>query len=112
MIDFNLNKGYPTKNNDIELLLQQIDILFDTKPKSVLGDWNYGTSYENYLYKLDLSAEDIKNIVLGDISSLDLLGYNPNVEVYILQGTENDIILVDITLTGKGESYNRTYKIT
>lgn len=111
MIDFNLEEGTPIKNNDRDLLLQQIDLLFDTKPKSVIGDKNYGTSYENYLYNLELSAEGIKNIVISDLNSLDLLGYYPEVEAYILQGTENDIILIDITLTGKGETYNRTYKI-
>ena len=37
MIDFNLDAGSPTKTGDVALILQQIDMLFDTTPKEVLG---------------------------------------------------------------------------
>ena len=48
MVDFNIDAGSPLKNGDIELLLQQIDILFDTYPKEVLGSEDFGTQYDDY----------------------------------------------------------------
>lgn len=112
MVDLNLSGGNPVLKNDISLVLQQIDILFDTNPTEVLGDESWGTKYHEYLYKLNISNEGLKQTVLSDLNSLNLLGFVPQVEVYLLQGTEQDIALVDIVLTRESESYNRTYKIS
>lgn len=112
MVDFNIDAGSPLKNGDIELLLQQIDILFDTYPKEVLGSEDFGTQYDDYLYRLKLSAANIKQRVISDISSLELFDFVPNVEVHLLQGTEKDIVLIDINLIRGEEKYNRTYKIS
>lgn len=112
MVDFNIDAGSPLKNGDIELLLQQIDILFDTYPKEVLGSEDFGTQYDDYLYRLKLSAANIKQRVISDISSLELFDFVPSVEVHLLQGTEKDIVLIDINLIRGEEKYNRTYKIS
>lgn len=112
MIDFNIDKGLPIKNSEIDLVLQQIDILFDTNPKEVFGDESFGTVYDRYLYQLKVSNEGLKNEVLSDINSLQLFGYTPQVEVYFLEGTEQDIALIDITLKRYDEIYNKTYKIS
>lgn len=111
MIDFSLDKNVAVKNNDIDLILQQIDVLFDTSPREVLGYENYGTDYERFLYNLKLSASAIEQAIYSDILSLNLFNFTPSVKAYILQGSENDIILVDITLTRQGETYNKSYKI-
>ena len=111
MIDFNLDKDKPIKNNDIDLILQQIDILFDTTPTEVFGDEYYGTTYDKYLYQLKISNDGLKHEVLSDICSLQLFGFTPTVEVYLLMGTEQDIALIDITLKRYNETYNKTYKI-
>ena len=112
MVDFNIDAGSPLKNGDVELLLQQIDILFDTYPKEVLGSEDFGTQYDDYLYRLKLSAANIKQRVISDISSLELFDFVPSVEVHLLQGTEKDIVLIDINLIRGEEKYNRTYKIS
>lgn len=111
MIDFDLKNNKPVQNNDIYLVLQQIDLLFDTKPKEVLGDENFGTNYDKYLYDLNISNESIRYSVLSDLNSLDLLGFEPEVEVYLLQGTEHDIALVTISLSRDDEYYQKIYKI-
>lgn len=110
MIDFDLNIE-PIQNDDISLVLQQIEILFDTKPREVLGFEQFGTKYDSFLYNLNLSNEALKLEVLSDLESLDLLGFSPSVEVHLLQGTEHDIALVDINLTRGEEQYNQVYKI-
>lgn len=110
MIDFSLDEE-PIKNSDESLLLQQIDILFDTHPGQVLGSEEYGTEYDRYLYDLKLSNEAIKIQVLNDLNSLDLRGFVPTVNVYMLQGTEQDICLINIILTKEDNIIKKTYKI-
>lgn len=111
MIDFDLKNNQPTQNNDIYLVLQQIDLLFGTKPKEVLGFENFGTNYDRYLYDLNITNEAIEYSVLSDLESLDLMGFLPEVRVYLLQGTEHDIALVNISLTRGDEYYQKIYKI-
>jgi len=65
MIDFSLYKktGTATINDEIDLLLQQVDMIFNTTPTEVLGDNEFGTEYDRYLYDLKMSAENIKHVV-------------------------------------------------
>lgn len=111
MIDFCLDNSSVVLNDEISLIFQQIDILFDTKPKEILGDETYGTIYDNYLYDLKISNESLQQTVLSDIRSLELFGYEPSVEIHLLQGTEQDIVLIEIVLTKGNESYQQIYKI-
>ena len=50
MVDFNITPGDAVITSDIDIVLQQVDILFDTNPREVLGDEEYGSSYDEYLY--------------------------------------------------------------
>lgn len=110
MVDFDLYDK-PIQNDDVSLIMQQIDILFDTKPREVLGSEQFGTNYEKYLFDLQLSNEALKYTVLNDLNSLDLLGFTPDVEVHLLQGTEHDIALIEINLTRDDEHYQQIYKV-
>lgn len=110
MIDFDLNDK-PIQNDDISLVMQQIDILFDTKPREVFGDERFGTAYEKYLFDLSLTNDALKYTVLSDLKTLDLFGFIPDVEVHLLQGTEHDIALIEINLTRDDEYYQQIYKV-
>lgn len=112
MIDFNINNNSVLVSDDVKLLLQQIDILFDTTPREVFGYEEYGTKYDYYLYDLQLTSDGLKSAVESDINSLNLLGFTPTVEVILLQGTEQDIAVINITLTRDDETYFKNYKIT
>jgi hypothetical protein len=102
----------PILSSDVELLLQQIDILFDTTPREVFGHEEFGTTYDDYLYNLQISGESLADAVLNDLNTLDLLGFDPKVEVFLLEGTEQDIALVNIKLSRYSEQYEKNYKIT
>ncbi len=112
MIDFNLSEGSPINSRDIDLIIQQIDLLFDTNARDVLNDEEFGTQYDKYLYNLQINGEGLRQMALSDILSLDLFGFEPSVEVYLLQGSEQDIAIIDITLTRDDEKYKKTYKIS
>lgn len=112
MVDFNLNEGEPTINDDVACLIQQIDILFDTTPGDLLGDIEYGTDYEKFLYDFKTNAEVLEEQMLQDLYSLDLMGFTPTVKVYLMQGSERDIAVIDVHLKRNSEDYSKTYKIT
>lgn len=114
MVDFSMyqKSGSATLNLEVDLLIQQVDILFDTTPTEVLGDEWFGTRYDDYLYDTRLSADNLKTIVEQDLSKINLMGWNYDVEVYLLQGTEQDIAIINITFTKGIETVQKTYKIS
>lgn len=112
MIDFSINSNLSHLNREIDIILQQIDLLFDTNRKEVLGSEEFGTQYDRYLYNLKISNEGLRQEVLRDIKSLELFDFEPYVEVYLLQGSEQDIALINITLKRDNEKYEKTYKIS
>lgn len=111
MVDFNLGYGSATINDDVECLIQQINILFDTNPGDLLGDIDYGTDYEYFLYELKLPPDILADRMMEDICSLDLMGYTPEVKVYLMQGTERDIAVIQVDLYKDSKRYTKTYKI-
>lgn len=112
MVDFSLNTDNVVAGSDADIILQEIDILFETHPKDVLGQEEFGTRYDKFLYDLQISTDAIQQTVLQDISDLELFGYRPDVKVYLLEGILNDILLISITLTRGGETYQKIYKIS
>lgn len=111
MIDFNLDFGDPIKYDEVDLIKQQVDILFDTYPGELLGNISYGTKYSDFLYNLQVSNNDIKYTISRDLNELELFGYNFDIDVNILAGTENDIILVKISFQKEEDYFIQTYKI-
>jgi hypothetical protein len=102
MTDFNLFNNItdkPVINSTEEYVIQQIELLFNTDTESVLGDLQYGSNYDRYVYGIGVSNTALENKVLSDIKTLDLCGYRPNVSVTFIEGTIRDIALIDISLT-------------
>lgn len=114
MQDLNLQEGNAIIDNNIDLLWQQVQILFDTSMGDLFGDNNYGTDYDSLLYDMKLSAGDLKQKMLNDINKLDTFGMSYNVDVYLLRGTQQDIavIKVDFYDSSANEHYIKIYKIS
>jgi hypothetical protein len=113
MIDFNATNKFTTDlilNNDLMYVLQQIDLLFNTDVNDVLGS-SFGSNYDRYLYTLGMSNMGLETKIYNDLSQLDLCGFNPEVKVDIVEGTERDIAFINITIKGDYEEYNKTYMI-
>ena len=111
MIDFSLNTIVPIITNDVDLILQQIELLFDTNPGEVLGHPEFGSKYDKYLWDLKLTNYELETAIRGDLNNLEMLGFSHDVEVLLLQGTEEDIALIKITLSRDDENYEKIYKI-
>lgn len=113
MIDLSLDTDTVVKTTDLDNVIQQIEMLFDTSPFEVIGEPNYGSDFEKFLWNLNSSNYDIENYILSRIQNeVELLGFSVEVSVGIMEGTENDIILADITISRDGNSYAKTYRIS
>lgn len=114
MIDFSLSNKLTDDiivSNNLLFVLQQIDLLFNTDQNDVLGDSNYGTNYDKYLYTVGMSNAALEQKIIKDINSLDLMDFSIDVKVSIVEGTERDIAFIDIIISGDYEEYNKTYII-
>jgi hypothetical protein len=122
MVDFNLDYISESNNNNfqlsnkVDILLQSINLLFETSKDELFGNTEYGTNYEVFLYDLKANSDQITNQVYKDIYSLgsDILGnYKVNVNTILLQGTERDIALIEIDIYDpiNKENYNKIYRL-
>lgn len=117
MIDINIGNSFVTSsektilNTPLECLIQQVDMLFGTDVDDVLGDEQYGTNYDRYLYTTGMSNTALETKILSDLNRLNLLGFSPSVNVTLLEGTVRDIALIEITFTGDYETFNKIYRI-
>ena len=114
MIDFSLSNKLSDDiiiSNDLTCLLQQVDLLFDTTPNDVLGDPDFGSNYDRYLYTLGISNDALERKILNDLYNIELFNFKPSVKVTIVEGTIRDIAFIDITFTGDYEQHNKTYII-
>jgi len=98
--DLSLDKNKKLINEKFEFLLQEISILFDTNPGEVLGEHNFGTDFEKYIWDLNVSNAEISNYVKRVITTQTISGslFDISVDTKILYGTQHDIILVTISI--------------
>ena len=111
MIDFCLNNRNSCINKEMELIIQQIDLLYDTNPNEVLGSEHYGSNYDIYLHNLNISNEGLRQQILSDLSNIEMFGYNYDVQVYMLRATAEDIAIINIVISNDINKFEKTYKI-
>lgn len=112
MIDFSIDNKKVITSNDVELIIQQIDLLFDTNTGEVFAE-EYGTWFEEFLYDLNIPnsyiSEYTKRMI---VENVNLMGFDVAVNTQLLAGTERDIMLITIDLKRDYEEYSKTYKLT
>ena len=112
MIDFCNTNDAVVLDYELDLVLQQIDMLFDTNYKEVLGELEYGTDFEKFLYDINISNYQIEQHIQNSIiQNIDTLGFNIDTKVSLLNGTQNDIIIVTINISKDGKIYEQKYRI-
>lgn len=81
ILDLSLdNKLYHT--NIFDAALQEIEMLFETNNCELLGDHNYGTDFEEYLWTMTPTTFDLKNYInekLSELLFVNMLNYHVDV---------------------------------
>ncbi len=111
MKDFCLDDKNVFVVDERDVLVQQIDMLFDTTPDEVIGE-EYGTQFYDFLWDMTASANDISDYTKSVIyKNVNLMGWKVDVDTQLLQGTQNDIILITVKLSKYDTSFEKTYKV-
>ena len=113
MIDFCSVPGAVILDNDVDLIIQQIEMLFDTRCGDVLGDYDFGTRFDTYLFNPNIGNHMVENEVTSYIEkNVELFGWTVKVEVEFLAGTQHDIMLMKVIFSKDSESYSKIYKVS
>lgn len=112
MIDFCNTDGAVVLEDDVDLIMQQIEILFDTRNGDVLGAYDFGTKFDTYLFNTNIGNLMIETEVENYIrQNVELFGWDIKVNVSFLMGTQNDIMLMDVIFYNDKVSYTKSYKL-
>lgn len=111
MIDFALDSRI-FLNNEFDIAMQELDILFNTENTELIGNPQFGTNFEQFLWQLNPSPNELKRYINEKISGTMFLSrYTTNIEVNIVNGNYRNIYIVDISVTAPdGTTQERKYQ--
>lgn len=113
MIDFCSTLDAVTLDQDVDLIIQQIEMLFDTRCGDVLGSYDFGTRFDTYLFNPNIGNHMVESEVQRYIEdNVELFGWIVSVNVEFIAGTQNDIMLMKVTFSKDTESYSKIYKVS
>lgn len=113
MIDFDSQDGAVVLDQEVDLIMQQIEIALDTRNGEILGNYNYGTRLDVYLFNPNIGNKTIEDAVYDYIiNNVELFGWQVDVKVEFLLGTNNDIMLLGITFSKDTDKYSKVYRVT
>jgi len=112
MIDFCATEDEIQLTEEVDLILQQIDMLFSTTPTDVIGEPKYGSEYETFIWDLSYPTSVIKEYAENQLAqNVEFFGNSYSVNVSILKGEFNDIILLEVNVYVNGQQYQKIYKV-
>ena len=87
----------------INLFIQELDIILDTKPSTVLGDTGFGIYLEKYLWELKVDASSIESDIRNAVFKHSMYSnhFNWNINAYLIKGEVRDIILCKFEIKHK-----------
>jgi hypothetical protein len=94
------NKGIQYGNLELNLLIEQLEMLFFTREGEVLGQPTFGMNLEKYLWEISLSTIEIKQYVDNKMKTYILFtqDYTLESQVRFLKGDLVNTVFIDIIL--------------
>ncbi len=88
-------------NNDFDLAIQEIDMLFNTTNTELLGDTNYGLSLESFLWTLTPTTTELDKYINEKIQQYCVFAnkFNVSVQSPYYQGSYRSIYVIYISIT-------------
>lgn len=83
----------------LDCALQELDMLFNTTNTELIGNTEYGTNFEQFLWQLTPSTQELKNYIYRKIKNTYFLSqYEVTINIRTEAGTLRDIYYVEISL--------------
>ena len=103
--DPNYLEGQLEMDDTLELFKQQIESCLFTPKTSVLGDTDFGSSLDEYVWSFRTSASALKNIINLQIQTYCSMstGFPYSIDVQFFNGTIRDIAQIDIIINSENK---------
>lgn len=112
MTDLCLNKEYAQLTSNIDNVLQQLEMVLDTREGEILGD-SLGSDFDQFLFDTNAGNGFVSRYIENSLkNNINLLGWNLKVNVDFMLGIENDIMIIHIILDNGEYELKKDYKIT
>ena len=103
MVDFKLNniEGTPLEENDsLLLLIDQLQMLFFTRPGDVLGEPELGIDLRNFLWETNLSNFELEKYAKYQINKYILMSklFDIKVKVRLIHEDITDTAFIDVII--------------
>ena len=97
----NYNSDEIIVSDDISVITQKIELCLFTNQGECAGDINFGCNLVQLLWQTSVSTDYIKSTILNQFATYipELINYNYTVNVTISEGSLQDILIVDITIS-------------
>ena len=94
-------------DDPIDCALQELDLLFNTTNTELIGYIDYGTNFEQFLWKLMPTIEEVKNYIKTKLyDTYFLKNYIVEINVEILNGNVRDIYYITIKIKDPNDKKN------
>ena len=112
MIDLAID-GRVFIENEVDAALQELDLLFNTENTELIGYPKYGTNFEQFLWQMNPSPNDVKNYIVKKFSNtLYLNRVQTYVYVDVLEGEFRRIYQVIVQVGSTEDPKNtRVYQL-
>lgn len=95
-------------NDPIDCAVQELDIILNTNCTELIGDTSYGTNFEQFLWEMTPSAEEVKKYIRTKLyDTYFLRNYMVDINVEILNGNVRDIYYVTIKIKNPNDNENK-----
>ena len=94
-------------DDPIDCALQELDLLFNTTNTELIGYIDYGTNFEQFLWKLTPTIEEVKTYIKTKLyDTYFLKNYIVEINVEILNGNVRDIYYITIKIKDPNDKKN------
>lgn len=103
-------------HDDLDLALQELDILFNTTNTELIGNPNFGTNFEQFLWQITPSSDQLRTYIYNKISTetIVLNKFDVNITVDIQLDNTNDkvyIVKIEIVDPSSNDKKTRVYQL-
>lgn len=97
-------EGEIIQQDPIMVVIQKIEMCLFTNKGDYIGDVEFGCDLEYYLWQTTVSPEYIKGVIEQQfaIHIPELVQFNYTLDVSLMEGTLQDILIVDISVNDVG----------
>lgn len=99
--------------DELDCAVQELDMIFNTENTELIGDVDYGTNFEQFLFQLTPSITQLRKYIYEKMSeSYFLKRYDVDIDIEILEGNLRKIYDVVITIKDpeSEKKINRIYQ--